>query len=110
MNPQKAREAAQAVKSVIEDFKKRGATEEEFLRGREQAKSGSVFSQENTSSQMLLYGKQMLYKNEVYDFEKRMSEISALTLDDIGRAISENYDFTRAAVATVGNLDEGIEL
>ena len=52
----------------------------------------------------------MLYKNEVYDFEKRMSEISALTLDDIGRAISENYDFTRAAVATVGNLDEGIEL
>lgn len=110
VNPQKAREAAQAVKSVIEDFKKRGATEEEFLRGREQAKSGSVFSQENTSSQMLLYGKQMLYKNEVYDFEKRMSEISALTLDDIGRAISENYDFTRAAVATVGNLDEGIEL
>lgn len=110
VNPQKAADAAKAIVGVIEELKEKGATEEEFLRGREQAKSGSIFSQENTSSQMLLYGKQMLYKNEVYDFEKRMAEISALTLEDIGRAVESNFDFSRAAVATVGNLKKGIEL
>lgn len=110
VNPQKAVQAAGAVKDVIADFCANGVTEEEFLRGREQIKSGSIFAQENTSSQMLLYGKQMLYKNEVYDFEKRMQEISALTLGDIARAIAQNFDFSRAAVATVGNLDEGISL
>lgn len=110
VNPQKAEEAAKAVVSVIGEFKEKGVTEEEFLRGREQVKSGSIFSQENTSSQMLLYGKQLLYRNEVYDFEKRMAEIAALTREDVLRAIEGNFDFSRAAVASVGNLEERIVL
>lgn len=110
VNPQKAYDAAEAVKEVLYGFKQKGVTEEEFLRGREQLKSGNIFSQENTSSQMLLYGKQMLYKNEVYDFEKKMNEISMLTRDDIADAIDRNFDFTNAAVATVGNLENGIGL
>ena len=110
VNPQKAYEAARAVVSVIKEFKQKGVTEEEFLRGREQMKSGNIFSQENTSSQMLLYGKQLLYKNEVYDFEKRMSEISALTRDDVMAAILSNFDFDRISVASVGNLEKAIEV
>lgn len=110
VNPQKAGEAMEAVKAVIEEFKRRGVTEEEFLRGREQLKSGNIFSQESTSSQMLLYGKQMLYTGEIYDFERRMAEISALTRDDIMRVISTNFDFSRASVASVGNLKKAIGL
>ena len=110
VNPQKAEDAAKAVVAVIEQFKREGVSEEEFLRGREQLKSSSIFSQENTSSQMLLYGRQMLYKNEVYDFEKRMAEISSLTREDVEQAIAENLDLSRAAVATVGKLEKGIKL
>ncbi len=110
VNPKKAYDAADAVLSVIREFKEKGVTEEEFLRGREQMKSGNIFSQENTSSQMLLYGKQMLYKNEVYDFEKRMAEISALTREDILRTIDENFDFSGIAVASVGNLKEPVKV
>lgn len=110
VNPQKAKDAAEAVISVVNHLKKDGVTQEEFLRGREQMKASSIFSQENTSSQMLLYGKQMLYKNEVYDFEKRMNEISALTRDDIIDVIAENFDFERAAIASVGNLEEAIQI
>ncbi len=108
VNPQKAEKAAAAVREVIETFRKEGVTEEEFARGREQLKSSNIFSQENTSSQMLLYGRTMLYDNEVYDFEKRMAEISALTREDILGAIAKSLDFSRAAVATVGNLKAGI--
>lgn len=110
VNPKKATEAAAAVKAVIEEFKQKGVSEEEFLRGREQLKSSTIFSQENTSSQMLLYGKQLLYTGEVYDFETRMNEISALTRDDIARCIEESFDFSRVAVASVGNLKKAIAL
>ena len=110
VNPKKAQEAADAVRAVLEQFKKEGVTEEEFLRGRETMKAGNIFSQENTSSQMLVYGKQMLYKNEVYDFEKRMAEISALTRDDVMRVIAENLDFSAVASASVGNLKAPVSL
>ncbi len=108
VSPAKAKDAFGAVQGVIESFKRDGVTEEEFSRGREQVKSGSIFSQENTSSQMLLYGKEMLYNNAVYDFERRMAEISALTRGDVMEAIEQNFDFSRAAVAAVGNLDEAL--
>lgn len=110
VNPQKAADAVQAVRETVETFKKEGVTQEEFLRGREQVKSGNIFSQENTSSQMLLYGKQMLYRGEVYDFEKRMAEISALTRYDVAEAIGNNFDFSRAAFASVGNLERELSL
>lgn len=110
VNPQKATAAAEAVVSVINAFKNEGVTQEEFLRGREQMRASNIFSQENTSSQMLLYGKQMLYKNEIYDFEKRMDEISALTRDDIMNVIESNLDFSRVAIASVGNLEKQITL
>ena len=59
---------------------------------------------------MLIYGKQMLYKNEVYDFEKRMSEFSSLTRGDIGEAIAASFDFSKAVVASVGKLKKAITL
>lgn len=109
VNPQKAESAAKAVVAVIDELKRSGVTQEEFLRGREQMKSSTIFSQENTSAQMLLYGKQMLFCNEVYDFERRMAEISALTRDDIMQSIAMNFDFSTVAVASVGNLERQIE-
>lgn len=108
VNPQKAEEAASAVLNVIRDLKANGITKEEFLRGREQMKSSAIFSQENTSSQMLLYGRHMLYTGEVYDFEKRMADVSALTHDDIMQALSQSFDLSRVAVASVGNLKKAI--
>ena len=110
VNPKKAQSAADAVLSVLEEFKKGDISEEEFSRGKEQLLSSTVFSQENTSMQMLLYGKQMLYKGEIYDFEKRMAEISQLTKKDVLGAIESGFDFEKVASATVGNLEKGISL
>ena len=110
VNPQKAEDAAKAVKEVICTFAQEGMTQDELSRGKEQLRSSNIYAQENTASQMLLYGKQMLYKNEVYDFEKRMAEIAAVTQEDIRRALQTNFDFSRAAVASVGNLKKAITL
>lgn len=110
VNPKKAEDAAKAVKEVICSFAQKGMTEEEFCRGKEQLRASNIYAQENTASQMLLYGKQMLYKNEIYDFEERMAEISAVTQEDIRRVGKEKFDFSRVAVASVGNLKKAIEL
>ncbi len=106
VEPEQAEAAAGAVKEVIQEFKTGCISEEEFSRGREQLKAGNIFSQENTSAQMLLYGRNLLYTNEVYDFEKRMAEISALTRDDVAAVIGESLDFGRMASSCVGNFKE----
>ncbi len=110
VNPQKAEEALKSVIDVLQTLKKEGLSEEEFLRGREQMKSGAIFAQENTSAQMLLYGKHLLYTGTVYDFERRMAEISALKRGDVLDAIAQNFDFERAAISSVGNLKSGLSL
>ncbi len=110
VNPQNARAALDAVRGVIGALQTEGISEEEFARGREQVKSGAVFAQENTSSQMLLYGKELLYNNRVYDFEARMREIAGLRRDSVMEAIAGSFDASRAAIACVGNLKEGLSL
>lgn len=109
VNPKKAEDAAEAILNVLKEFLEQGIGEEEFLRGREQLRAGNIYSQENTSSQMLLYGKEMLYRGRIYDFERRMQEISSLTLDDVMRASRENLDFSKISVASVGNLKRAIK-
>lgn len=110
VNASKAQDAAAAVIDVLKKFRSEGVTREEFLRGREQLKSSTIFSQENTSSQMLLYGKNMLYTGKIYDFEARMAEIAELKIKDIARVIEENFDFPRVSVSSVGNLKKSVEI
>lgn len=97
-----------AIYGCIEDMKKKTLTEEEFLRGKEQLLSSSVFAQESTSSQMLLYGKELIYTGNIYDFEKRISDINAVTFADVLEAIEYNFDATYKATAVVGNVDKPI--
>ncbi len=110
VNPQKAQDALGAVQDVIAQFVKEGCTGEEFLRGKEQIRSSKIYSQENTASQMLLYGRQMLYDNEVYDFEEKMREISELKIEDVLRVIKTSFDFKSACISSVGNLKKGLAL
>ena len=98
--------SVEAIYGCIEDMKKKTMTKEEFLRGKEQLLSSSIFAQESTSSQMLLYGKELIYTGNIYDFEKRIADITAVTLDDVMEATEYNFDSTYKATAIVGNVDK----
>ena len=104
VNPAKGKEAYEAIEEVIATMKREGISEEEFLRGREQMKSSMLFAQESTSSQMLLYGKYMLYNNEVYDFEGRFKKMNEMKREDVMDALSLTLDGSQKAVAVVGKL------
>lgn len=106
VNPEAAGKAYEAVNRVTDDLKKEGITSEEFLRGRERLKAGMIFSQENTSSQMLLYGKYMLFNDRLYDESEKLEALNKVTTEDINEAISLTFDNEKKAIALVGNTTE----
>lgn len=106
VNPAQKQQAYDAICEVVDILKKEGVTKEEFLRSREQIKSSMFFSNENSTSQMLLYGKALLQRNEIFDFEKRLNQINSMTFDDTKAALAHMFLDENKALALVGNTDE----
>ncbi len=104
------RKSVDAVFGCIDDVKRKNISKEEFMRGKEQLTSSLVFAQESTSSQMLLYGKELAYSGKVYDFEERVNRITSVTLDDVMAATELNFNRDKLALAVVGNVDGPLAL
>ena len=94
--------AVEAIVSEVKRFKKEGITEQEFLRGKEQIKSAFIMGRESTASQMLLYGKYLLYLDKIFDVNERVKKLESLTLKDVLDAIDLSFDIENSATATVG--------
>ncbi|MCD7728606.1 MAG: insulinase family protein [Clostridia bacterium] len=110
VNAKNYKKSVNAVYKCIDEIKKKYITEEEFVRGKEQMKASFIFAKESSSSQMLLYGKEMLYNNKLYNFDEKMNKINSVTLDDVIKAIGQNFDENNMAAAVVGKLDEPLKI
>ncbi len=110
VNPAHAQEAYEAISQVVKNMKTEGITKEEFLRSREQMKSSMFFSNESSNSQMLLYGRYMLYFNKIFDFEQKLDKINAMTYEDAQDTLSLMFNEEEKAIALVGNTDKPFEL
>lgn len=106
VNSEKYLDSVDAIYDCIDDLKKKNIGEDEFTRGKEQLISSSIFAQESTSSQMLLFGKELLYNDNIYNFEERIKKISSVTLDDVFEAVDCNFDDKFKASAVVGAADK----
>lgn len=110
VNTESSLKCLQAIMDCIADIKKKNITKEEFLRGKEQLISSSIFAQESTSSQMLLYGRELVYSGKIYDFEERVKKVEAMTIDEVFEAVEHNFDEKYLATAVVGNTDKPLKL
>ena len=106
VNPANVQRAQEAIFETISQFCKDKFTDDEFLRGKEQLKSSVIMGQENTASQMVAYGKHMLFTGEVLDLEKRVRDITAMTKEDCEAALVMNFDEKMMAAACVGRVDK----
>ena len=106
VNASKLEQAYDSIGRVIDEIRKNGVTEDEFLRSREQMKSGMFFSNENTSSQMLLYGKHLLYTDTIFNFQEKLDELNALSLKDVNEALEGMFNEKDKAVSLIGNTDK----
>ena len=94
--------ATKAIVEEVKKFKKDGITEQEFLRGKEQIKSAFIFGQESAASQMLVFGKYLIFLDKEFNFAERIKNIENVTIDDVHQAISQSFDIENSATATVG--------
>ena len=102
-----------AVQSIISEIQKLidfGVTEQEFLRGKEQIKSTFIMGRESTSSQMMLNGRYMLFRNQEIDFRERMKKIDAVTLEDVNKIIKEIFTVEESTTSTVGPTKSALKL
>ena len=102
--------AAQAIVEEVRRFKKLGISEQEFLRGKEQLKSAFVFGRESTASQMMLFGKYMIYLDKEYDVKERLRKLEKTTLNDVLEVIDISFNIDNAATATVGSKRSAIKI
>ena len=99
-------QSVEAIDACINDIRNKNITEYEFRRGKEQLLASQIFAQESTSSQMLLYGKELIYSGNIYNFEERVKKINAVTYQDVLQAIEYNFDEKYRATALVGRVDK----
>ena len=99
-------QSVEAIDACINDIRNKNITEYEFRRGKEQLLASQIFAQESTSSQMLLYGKELIYSGNIYNFEARVKKINAVTYQDVLQAIEYNFDAKYRATALVGRVDK----
>ena len=97
----KLADAYHAILDEITSFKEGGVTREEFDLIKEQTKSTFVFAQETVTSQMYAYGKRLLFKGELFDFEKKIDFINSITYDELNDCLKNSFDVSRFATSIV---------
>lgn len=106
VNPQSAEKAFAAVRGEISRLCKDGITEEELVRGREQLRSSLILGQESTASQMLVYGKHLLFTDEIFDFDALRFRHRYAHSGRRRRAIDVSFREEKMAAGAVGKLDK----
>lgn len=91
-----------AVREEIDLLTDKGLTEEELERSKVQLKSSLVFSGENVQSVMSSSGKAMLGNDEIYDFDKKIAQIDAVTSSDVIDYVRKTFDYSKMNAAYVG--------
>lgn len=94
--------AVQAIREAIEEIKKDGFTEEEFLKIKTQRESAVVYSEEGTFEEMCVIGRNYCLTGKIITSRKLYERFDKLTLDDINKIFNKVFDYEKAAVCYVG--------
>ncbi|MEG1608428.1 MAG: insulinase family protein, partial [Clostridia bacterium] len=97
----------EATAKVIDDIKKNGLSKKEIERGIQQLKGTYVLGQESTGALMRVYAKYALFNDELFDIDKKLEEIDAITPEQVNEVIAQCFDTTKASVTYVGKSVKG---
>lgn len=102
VNPKSVTEAYNCILEEITDFSKKGITQKELNRAKEQIKGSTALSSESTSSLMMSFGKRLLLSNEIFDVEKELKKLSSLTLEEVNLVAKNRFNCKKMATSIVG--------
>ncbi len=110
VNTESRDKACEAVINELLLLKEKGITEQEFKRAKEQIKSGYIMGRENTASQMMLYGRYLLFLDKKYNFKERINRFEKITLEDVNETVKRTIDLNKIATATVGKAKTPLKI
>lgn len=105
-SPHNAEKAVQAIREEIDLLLEKGVSDEELNKGKEQLKTSLVLGQESTSAMMRTFGSHALQTGELYDFDKRIKSIDAVTKEDVLESAKKIFDFAQVCSSIVAPDDD----
>ncbi|KXG75803.1 M16 family metallopeptidase [Thermotalea metallivorans] len=105
INPSQLSEVAKLINEEIQIIKRKGLTEEELYKSKEQLKGNYILGLESTSSRMTATGKSELLLNQVYTQKEVLEKIDAVTFEEVHQVIQKVFDLEYTSVALVGKAD-----
>jgi predicted Zn-dependent peptidase len=100
-NLKQVENAIKAVKDIVCAVKEKGITQKEFLKGKEQLKSGVVLGAERSYSVMRAAAR-ALFAGEIFSVDKTLNKIKEVTIEDVQAAANYMLDAENMSVGYVG--------
>lgn len=111
VNPKSAAKACEVIAKELKLILKDKITEDEFLRGKEQLKSGLIFGQESSSSIMNAYGKFMSMTGKMLDIEDKVKAIDAMKMSDVFDILDgKMLNFDTTCGSYIGKEDSALDM
>lgn len=101
-NVESVKKSVDCTLKLIEELRKKGLTQRELERGREQLKGSYVLGQESTGVMMRVNAKNVLFTDKPFDIDAKIKDIENITLAEAKEVIDYTYDMTRASLAYIG--------
>ena len=108
LNSESVIKAYDAIMKVLKEFKNEGIGDRELERSKAQILSSFEFGSESTASQMMLFGKYLLFTDKVFDSEKKIDDINGITKNAVNDFIG-NFNIDDFSLALIGKNAENIK-
>lgn len=108
VNKETVNKAYDAIFAVLKELQNDGIGESELLRAKSQMLSSFEFGSENTASQMMLFGKYLLFTDKIFDFDNKVKKIEGVTGKGLNKFI-RSLDFDDFSLSIVGKNAETIK-
>lgn len=101
VNKETVNKAYDAIFAVLKELQNDGIGESELSRAKSQMLSSFEFGSENTASQMMLFGKYLLFTDKIFDFDNKVKKIEGVTGEGLNKFI-RSLDFDDFSLSIVG--------
>ena len=106
MNPDELERVLSLINDEINLIKKEGLSEKEILCSTEQLKSSIIMGLESMSNRMSNYGKNLLLRGEIDDYDALMKKISRVNTKRIKEIIEKIFVPEKMNIAVLGNVKD----
>lgn len=110
MNPEHLQTVIDLTKAEIDILLKKGITQDELNKSKEQLKGNYILGLESTSSRMNSIGKSELLLGKIFTPEENLEKMDRINMDNIYRVIEDIFKSNNLSVSAVGNVKNGFNI